>query len=204
VLSQVPKSGPGAPAEEVGNEDSAEPLRYDSHMRLALKVNDRQAVRASLQESGYLTAHLSLTRDPDKDGISSRVSINAIDMSDEPNSVSSTWEIGSVTIGDRVEILVLPDGDSDPPAEVRRSSKSPKNLFSDGEQARLLLSAVRACDAELMGILNRARSSEPAEEMEKIARAVAGVVCELDRHLITPTLRRHPELLAEAKEKKLV
>jgi hypothetical protein len=173
-------------------------------MRLALTVNDCKAVRASLQESGHLTAHLSLTKDPDKDGISSRVWINAIDLSEEPNSVSSTWGIGTVTVGDRVEILVLPDGDSDPPAEVRRSSKSPKNLFSDVEQARLLLSAVQACDAELTGIIDRARNDEPPEEFEKIARAVAGVVCELDRLLITPTLRRHPELLAEAKEKKLV
>jgi hypothetical protein len=173
-------------------------------MRLALKVNDRQAVRSSLQANGYLSAHLNLTRGSDKEELSSRVWINAIDVSEEPNSVSSTWEIGTVKVGDRVEILVLPDGDSDPPAEVRRSSESPKNLFSDVEQARLLLSAIQTCDAELMGVLNRARSGEPPEEFEKIARAVAGIVHELDRHLITPTLRRHPELLAEAKEKKLV
>jgi hypothetical protein len=173
-------------------------------MRLALKVNDRQAVRASLQANGLLAVHLNLIRERDKEAISSRVSINAIDKSDEPNSVRSTWEIGSVTVGDRVEILLLSDGDSDPASEVRRSSESPKNLFSSVEQARLLLSAVQACDAELMGIIDRARSGEPTEEMEKIARAVAGVVCELDRHLMAPTLRRHPELLAEAKEKKLV
>jgi hypothetical protein len=172
-------------------------------MRLSLNVNDREPVRASLQATGYLSAHLNLTKEPDKDGFSSRVWVDAIDVSEEPNTVSSTWEIGPVTVGDRVEILVLPDGDSDPPGKVRRSSESPKNLFSSVEEARFLLSAVQACDAELMGVLDRARNSEPAEEMEKVARAVFAIVYELDRHLITPTLRRHPELLVEAKEKKL-
>jgi hypothetical protein len=173
-------------------------------MRIAITVNDRKAVRASLQANGYLSAYLNLKSEPGKDEISSRVWVDAIDESDEPNSVRSIWEIGSVTVGDRIEILVIPDGDSDTPAEVRRSSESPKNLFSSVEQARLLLSAVQTCDAELMGVLDRAQSAEPAEEMKKIGRAVAGIFYELDSRLITPTLRRHPELLAEAKEKKLV
>ena len=87
---------------------------------------------------------------------------------------------------------------------MRRTSESPKNLFSDAEQARLLLSAMEICDRELEGILHRAQASEPKEEFEKIAQAVVSVVTELDRRLITPTLHRHPELLDEAKEKKLV
>ena len=106
--------------------------------------------------------------------------------------------------GDKVEIRVLPDGESDPPINVSRSSESPTNLFSSIEQARLLLQATHACDKELMAILERARVAEPADELQKIQRAVGWIIYELDCYLISPTLRRHPELLAEAKAKKLI
>jgi hypothetical protein len=125
-------------------------------------------------------------------------------MSEEPNSIGSNWEAGALSVGDKVEIHVLPDGDSDPPTNIRRSSESPKNLCSGTEQARMLLSASSACAKELMGIIDRARESEPPEEFQKICQAVGGVLCELDRQLISPTLQRHPELFVEAKEMKLV
>jgi hypothetical protein len=53
-------------------------------------------------------------------------------------------------------------------------------------------------------VLDRAQHAEPPDELLKIQRAVADIIWELDTKLITPTLRRHPELLAEAKEKKLL
>jgi hypothetical protein len=37
-----------------------------------------------------------------------------------------------------------------------------------------------------------------------ITRPIGGIVSDLDRYLIQPTLRRHPELLAVAQQKKLV
>jgi len=68
----------------------------------------------------------------------------------------------------------------------------------------MLLSAIRTCDKELMGIIDGARESEPPDEFQKVARAVGEILCDLDRYLISPTLRRHPELLGEAKELKLI
>jgi len=173
-------------------------------MRLALTVNHGTPVRASLQAKGFLSAHVNLRSESVEGDTAGRAWLHAINESEEPNSINSTWEAGALSAGDRVEILVLPDGDADPPTEVQRSSESPSNLFSNVEQARLLLSAVSSCDRELMGILDRARTSEPPDELHKIARAVGGILSDLDRHLISPTLRRHPELADEAKEKKLI
>jgi len=173
-------------------------------MRLALKVNDRNPIRASLQSNGYLSANLNLTKEPEREEATGRVWLQAIDESEEPNSVSSDWEGGALSVGDKVEILVLSDGDADPPTEIRRSSESPKNLFSSMEQARMLLSAISSCDKELMGIIDRARESEPPDEFRKIARSIGGIIYDLDRCLISPTLRRHPELFVEAKELKLI
>ena len=173
-------------------------------MRLSLTVNAGKPILASLKSVGYLSAHLNLTKEPEKEQMAGRVWLHAIDVSEEPNSVSSEWEGGAVSAGDKIEILVLADGDADPPTEIRRSSESPKNLFSSVEQARMLLSAISACDKELMGIIERARESEPPEEFQKIAGAVGRIVYDLDHYLISPTLRRHPELLVEAKEKKLI
>jgi hypothetical protein len=127
-------------------------------MRLALKVNDRNPIRASLQSNGYLSAHLNLTKEPEREEATGRVWLQAIDESKEPNSVSSDWEGGAMSVGDKVEILVLSDGDADPPTEIRRSSESPKNLFSGMEQARMLLSAISSCDKELMGIIDQHES----------------------------------------------
>jgi hypothetical protein len=54
-----------------------------------------------------------------------------------------------------------------------------------------------------MGVLDRAKHTEPPEEFQKIALAIGGIIAELDRQLISPTLRRHPTLLAEAEELKI-
>jgi len=172
-------------------------------MRLSLTINDGKPIQASLKSVGHLSAHLNLTKEPEKEQMAGRVWLHAIDESAEPNSVSSEWEGGTVSVGDKVEIQVLPDGDADAPTEIRRSSESPKNLFSNVEQARMLLSAISACDKELLGIIERARESE-SPDFQKVARAVGGIIYDLDRYLISPTLRRHPELFVEAKEMKLI
>lgn len=172
-------------------------------MRLSVSVNGSPIVRASLESEGWLSAHVNLSNGVDLDEPPHRVWISAYDRSEEPNSVASTWDGVSLSVGDTVEIEVLPDGESDTPTTVTRSSESPKNLFSSVEQARLLLSAVQICDAELWKVLNRVEEAEPEEELRKIRTAVGDILVELDRQLISPTLRRHPELLAEAEEKKL-
>ncbi len=54
-----------------------------------------------------------------------------------------------------------------------------------------------------MKVLEQAQRTEPPEEIAKIQRAVAEIIVEMDRQLISPTLRKHPELLEEAKAKNL-
>lgn len=172
-------------------------------MRLQVSVNNGVPVRASLQNQGWLSVHLNLSSD-DTDGCSSRLWIQALDKSDEPNSTNSTWELGTLSIGDTAQIQILSEGETDPPTEVTRTSESPKNLFSNVDQARQLLSAISACDKELMAVLERSQTVEPEDEFKKIAQAIGGIFSDLDRYLIQPTLRRHPELLGEAQEKRLV
>jgi hypothetical protein len=174
-------------------------------MRLQVSVNNGVPVRASLQNQGWLSVHLNLSSDDDDtDGCSSRLWVQALDKSDEPNSTNSTWDLGTLSIGDIAQIQILNEGEADPPTEVTRTSESPNNLFSNVDQARQLLSAISACDKELGAVLERSKTVEPEDEFKKIARAIVGISSDLDRYLIQPTLRRHPELLGEAQEKGLV
>ena len=113
------------------------------------------------------------------------------------------WDAVALSVGDKIEIEVLEDGESDPPNTVSRTSDSPNNLFSDIEQARLLLAAIKVCDKALWEVAERARDVEPKDELHKIVLAVGSVITEIDQQLISPTLRRHPELLAQAEELKL-
>ena len=148
--------------------------------------------------------HLNLAAGDADEGSQGRLWVQAIDRVREPNSTISTWEIGALSAGDIAEISILQDGEADPPNEVKRTVESPNNLFSRVDQARGLLSAISACDKELMLVLEQSRSNEPPDEFKKIARAIGSILAEFDRSLIQPTLRRHPELFAEAEGKKLV
>ena len=137
-------------------------------------------------------------------GDSNRLRIQAIDKSDEPNSTFSTWDLGTLSIGDIAQIQILTDGDADSPTEVKRSAESPSNLFADVGGARELLSAISVCDKELNFVLERSQTAEPEDEFKKIALAIGAVFAELDYKLIQPILRRHPELFAEAQEMRLI
>jgi hypothetical protein len=109
-----------------------------------------------------------------------------------------------MSIGDTTQIQILNDGAADPPTEVRRTSDSPNNLFANVDLARELLTAISICDKELSRVLERSRSTEPKDEFEKIVSAMGSIIVDLDLRLIQPTLRRHPELTAEARERKLI
>jgi hypothetical protein len=172
-------------------------------MRLSLSVNGRQIAKAGLRVKGWLSAHVTLSHDIESDEPPNSVWLNAADISEDPNTIHSDWDAVPLSVGDRVEIEILPDGESDSPKSIRRTSDSPRNLFSDVEQARSLLAAIKTCDGALMGVLDRAKHTEPPEEFQKIALAIGGIIAELDRQLISPTLRRHPTLLAEAEELKI-
>jgi hypothetical protein len=194
-----------------GGRASAELMKFSASvvnckilaMRLSLSVNDRHIARASLKAKGWLGAHVSLSQGMESNEPSNRVWISATDTSEEPNAIHSSWESVSLSVGDRIDIEVLPDGDSDAPITVTRSSESPNNLFSDVEQARLMLAAVKICDTELAKVLDRAQGVEPPDELDKIRLAIGTLFVEIDRQLILPTLRGHPELLSDAEEQKL-
>jgi hypothetical protein len=132
-----------------------------------------------------------------------RVWLVAADISEEPNTVHSTWEPVAVSVGDKIEIQVLPDGEADLPSTVTKTSESADNLFSDVGQARLLLETIRACDKALCEVTERAIGVESGDDLHKIRYAVTSVIAEIDQQLILPTLRRHPELLPLAEEMKL-
>jgi hypothetical protein len=172
-------------------------------MRLSLSVNDGPIVRASLVTRGWLGAHVSLSQGMESEESTNRVWLRSTDTSDEPNSQHSLWNPVPLTVGDKITIEVLPEGESDPPSTVTQTSDSPDNLFSDLESARLLLAAIKACDTALSGVADRARAAEPDDEFRKIATAIGSVLVEIDQQLISPTLRRHPQLLATAQEMKV-
>jgi hypothetical protein len=111
-------------------------------MRLSLSVNDRPIAKAALNAKGWLGAYVNLSGGFGAEP-SARTRLAATDVSENPNSVQSTWESVPLSVGDRVEIEVLADGESDAPVIVTWTAESPKNLFSDVEHARLLLEAVR-------------------------------------------------------------
>jgi hypothetical protein len=172
-------------------------------MRLSLSVNDRHIARASLVANGWLGAHVNLSQGMESDEPSNRVWLRSTNTSEEPNTEHSMWEAIALTVGDKIEIQVLPDGESDPPNTVTRTSDSPNNLFSDVEQARLLLGAIQTCDRALWEVAERAKGAEPSDELNKIVLAIGSVITEIDQQLISPTLRRHPELLTIAEEMEL-
>ena len=172
-------------------------------MRLSLLVNDKLIVKASLEANGWLSAHVNLSQGIKSDDPPNRVWLVAYDQSEEPNSVTSTWDGVPLSLGDKVEIRVLADGESDAPTGVTRTAEATTNLFNDVEQAGLLLAAIHVCDTELMGVIKRAQTVEPPEELVKIQRAIGEIIIEIDRQLISPTLRKHPKLLAEAEQMNL-
>jgi len=172
-------------------------------MRLLLTVNDLPIARASLLANGWLGAHVSLSRGVESDEPNNRVWLDSMDTSDDPNTKHSMWNAVALNVGDKIEIEFLPDGESDPPNDISRTSDSPSNLFSDVEQARLLFTAIATCDEALSKVVEQARDAEPEDEFRKIALAIGSVITEIDRQLISPTLRRHPDFLAIAQEMRI-
>jgi hypothetical protein len=171
-------------------------------MRLSLAVNGQQKARASLTTDGWLGAHVNLSQGVESDS-NDRVWLSSTDRSEEPNATHSTWGGVPLVIGDKVEIEILPDGDFDAPDKVSRTTENPNNLFSVSEQARLLFASIKTCDKALWEVLRRAKDVEPEDELHKLRLAVGSVLLEIDRQLISPTLRRHPDLLQLAEELKL-
>jgi hypothetical protein len=167
-------------------------------MQLTLKVNNRAAVKGAIGTRGILGAIINISLSPDREP-SGEAFIHTFGLSEK-----SEWDAGKLSVGDKVEIRILPDGEADPPTSTRSLDDIPAALFANPTQAQQALKAAHICNEQLQGILRSAREDEPHHEALKIQRAIAALVQDLGKYLITPTLRRHPELLTEAKALDLI
>jgi hypothetical protein len=165
-------------------------------MRLSLSVNGTAPIVASLSGSGYLSAHLNMSNRPKESEDSKTVRIGGTETG-ETESVFLKWPTLNLEIGDVVELRVLPEGESDPPSEIRRSSKSPYNLFSSAELAKDLLQAVTEFELRLTQLRQKSEEMEPADEHRKFMAASGTVAWELGQSFLHPVYRRHKELIPE-------
>jgi hypothetical protein len=122
----------------------------------------------------------------------------------ETETVHLKWPSVELKVGDVVELRVLPDGEGNEPSEIRRSSKSPYNLFSNAELAKELLQAVSEFEERLSELLEKSKELEPADEHKKFTHAWGSVVWELGQNLLQPVYRRHKELIPEAMKGELL
>ena len=165
-------------------------------MRLSLKVNGNPRLIAAVNGSGYLSAHLNLSERPKENEHYQVVRIVGT-RTQEPETVRLSWPQTELQIGDTVELSILNDGESDAPTEVRQSSDSPNNLFSDTELAREVLTVVSAFDSQLMHLLKKSKDAEPEHEHKKFALAVGYGLTQLGASLLYPIYRRHKELVPD-------
>jgi hypothetical protein len=166
-------------------------------MQLTIKVNDHPTVKGAIRNRGVLAAHVLASVSADGDVANMEAGIHAFDFG---LSGGLEWSAGRVSIGDKIEIHVLPDHDADLPTKTSRSADYPAYLFSDPRLARQALAKAQHCKELLEEVLQAAKNNEPHEEALKIQRAVIAVVQQLGQHLISPTIRRHPELLSETSD----
>ena len=116
-----------------------------------------------------------------------------------------TWPARDLKVGDVVELTILPDhGFSDPPAEVKKSSEAPNNLFSNAELAKEVFDTVRDFDSRLMQLLSKSERSEPPEEHRRVRLEIGAVLYELGEHLLYPIFRRHKHLIPEEMKAELL
>ena len=165
-------------------------------MRLRLRVNDSVRCTASLAAPGYLNAHLNLAELPEKAESSRTVQIRGTQIAEAENT-SLKWPEIELDIGDTVELRILDDGGSDPPAEVRKSSDDSSSLLSSSGLAKELSRIVSDFNSRLIKTLRKAKKVEPPDEYEKVQDAVGRVIYETGAQLLYPIYRRHQELMPE-------
>lgn len=165
-------------------------------MRMSLSVNGTKQAIASLEGAGYLSAHLNMYDRPKEEDRSSRVFIRA-SRTEETETTSMKWQEIELSVGDVVQFELLPDGNGDPPSEVRRSSDAPSNLLASSDLAKELLEVVSKFDKSLLGLLERSRNVEGLDEHRKFSLAVGAVIAEVGQQLLYPVFRRHKELIPD-------
>jgi hypothetical protein len=165
-------------------------------MRLSIAVNTGNPIIASLSGSGYLSAHLNMSYRPKEGENKKNVRIDGTETN-ETETVHLKWPSFDLKTGDVLELRVLPDGEGDPPSEIRRSSESPYNLFASTELAQELVQAVAEFELRLAELRRKSEQVEPPEEHKKFNAANAAVAWELGQHLLYPVYRRHKQLIPE-------
>jgi hypothetical protein len=163
-------------------------------MRLSLSVNDLTRLTASVSGPGYLSAHLNIRERPNENDFSKSVHVSGI-QTFESETVFLTWTEFDLKTGDAVLIRVLDDGEGDLPTDVRRSSESPQNLFTNPELASALLSLVADFESRLLQLVERSEKSESPDEHKKFTTAVGHVMSEFGDRFLYPIYRRHKELV---------
>ena len=172
-------------------------------MRLSMAVNGSSPIVASLSHPGYLSAHLNMSDRPKDNERESNVRLDGMETR-ETETLHLKWPSAELKVGDVVELRVLPEGEGNEPSEIRRSSESPNNLFSNAELAKEVLRAVSEFEARLSKLLEKSKELEPADEHKKFALAWGSVVWELGQNLLHPVYRRHGELVPVALRNELL
>lgn len=163
-------------------------------MQLTLRVNGGSAVKGAVASKGILIAGVMIMLPANGGEMDAKASIRAFEGD------SSEWRVEHLSVGDKIEIEILPGSDADPPTEITPSSSAERLLFSNPDQARRALAAAHICNEQLQGVLRAAGRVEPHDEAIKIQKAIAWLVRDLGAHLIRPIVHRHPDLLSEAKD----
>jgi hypothetical protein len=149
-------------------------------MRLSLSVNGASTVVASLAGPGFLSAHLNIHDRPKENDHSIQIGIKGYQTA-ETETISMSWPTADLNVGDVVELRILPEGEGDVPAKMRKTSESPSNLFSNTELAKQMLQLVSDFDDRLMELVSKSEKVESADEQKKITRAVCAASTEMGR-----------------------
>jgi len=165
-------------------------------MRLSLTVNGTQRTLAAVSGSGFLNVHLNL-HDRPKENDHSKVVRVVGTQTLETETIGFEWPPVELNMGDSIEIRLLGDGEGDAPSEIRRSSESPRNLFSRPELAEQLLALVSEFDSRLMQLVDKSEQMQTEEEHRRFTSAVGRVSYEVGESFLYPIYRRHPELIPE-------
>jgi hypothetical protein len=166
-------------------------------MRLSMAVNDGNPIVASVPGPGYLSAHLNMTDRPKDNEDKKDVRLVGMETR-ETETVHLKWPSIELKVGDVVQLRVLPDGEGSEPSDVRKSSESPYNLFSNFELAKELLQAVSEFEGRLSKLKEKSEKLEPPDEHKRFTCALGTIVWELGENLLHPVYRRHKELIPEA------
>ena len=86
--------------------------------------------------------------------------LNSMDTSMRPNTSTRSWNAVTLNVGDKIEIEVLPDGESDPPYTRPAEPRITRTTCSQTCQARLLCQAIQTCDRTLWEVVEQADVSQ--------------------------------------------